>query len=184
MRRPSIGLSRPRSLSRSSRLRAEVDAVENLRRMLGRRHGANEERHGRDLDGTAEVNLVVQLRQVFDVGKHARHCNVRRPVDDDAGRGGTDIVHHQHHRAFEIGIGQLRPRDEEDRRQRLRVVGRGRPRRRKEEEQCEEGAGHRSPGVVSACPGHDDNAVRVEGGRDSRAVRRWSNLRFQPSIAS
>ena len=36
--------------------------------MLGRRIGTKQERHRLDFDGTAEVQLVAQLRKVFEIG--------------------------------------------------------------------------------------------------------------------
>ena len=73
--------------------------------MLGWRIGAKKERHQRDLDGTAEVHLIVELPEAFELGKKLRNRNLRGPVDDDAAGGRTDVVHDEHDRVLEIGIG-------------------------------------------------------------------------------
>ena len=82
--------------------------------MFARRIRAKKKPHRPEFDRAAEVHLVVQLREAFEIGKKTRDSQLRGPVDDNAGGGRTDVVHHQHNRVLEIGIGQLGASDEED----------------------------------------------------------------------
>jgi hypothetical protein len=121
---------------------ADVDAVEDFGRAFGRLVRTKEERHRLDVDGTAEVHLVIQRRQVLEFGKKTRDGNPGGPVDDDAGRGGTDVVHHQDDRVFEVGVRQLGTGDQQHRGQRLRVVGECRTGNAAQDEQCAERPDH------------------------------------------
>src|SRR2546422_10823178 len=58
-------------------VRADVDAVKSLDRMFARRVSAKKKPHGPEFDGTAEVHLVVQLREAFEIGKKMRNSNLR-----------------------------------------------------------------------------------------------------------
>src|SRR5437660_10686138 len=95
-------------------VRAQVDSVTGLDGVLGRRGGAKQEPHGPEVNGSAEVHLVAHLREAVEIGKKTRDRNRHRPVDDDADRGGTEVVHHEHNRVREIGIGQVVSRYEEN----------------------------------------------------------------------
>ena len=108
------GLVAAKQLEQQLPVRAQVDAVTGLDRVLGRRGGAKQEPHGPEVNGSAEVHLVAHLREALEIGKETRDRNRHRPVDDDADRGGTEVVHHEHNRVREIGIGQVVSRDEED----------------------------------------------------------------------
>ena len=81
--------------------------------MLRRRGGAKQESHGPEFNGSAKVHFVAHLREALEIRKQTRDRNRHRPVNDDADRGGTEVVHHEHNRVREIGIGQV-SRDEED----------------------------------------------------------------------
>src|SRR5207302_4906313 len=95
-------------------VRAEVDALKSLDRMLGRLDGAKKEPHRAEFNRAAEVNLVVQLREGLEIRKEAREWNLGGPVDDETHRGVPGVVHHEHHRVGEIGIRQMASSFEED----------------------------------------------------------------------
>jgi len=108
------GIVAAKQLDQQLPVRAQVDSVTGLDRVLGRCGGAKQEPHGPEVNGSAEVHLVAHLREALEIGKETRDRNRHRPVDDDADRGGTEVVHHQHNRGREIGIGQVVSRDEEN----------------------------------------------------------------------
>ncbi len=108
------GLVAAEQLEQQLPVRAQVDAVTSLDRMLGRRGGAKQEPHGPEFNGSAEVHLVAHLREALEIRKETRDRNRHRPVDDDADRGGSEVVHHEQNRVREIGIVQVLSRDEED----------------------------------------------------------------------
>src|SRR5215469_9377665 len=110
--------------------------------MLGGLRGAEQEPHGFELDGSTEVHLVVQLAEAFEVRKYLGDGNLRGPVDDQAYRGGTEVVHHQHDRVGEIRIAQVTLGDEKDGGQRLRIVRGRRPRCSEQEQECSEPSRH------------------------------------------
>jgi hypothetical protein len=66
------------------------------------------------MHGSAKVHFGAHLCEVLKIRKELRDRNWHRPVDDDADRGGAEIVHHEHNRIREIGIGQFISRNEED----------------------------------------------------------------------
>src|SRR2546430_15253874 len=72
-------------------VRAQVDSVTGLDRVLRRCGGAKQEPHGPEVNGSAEVHLVAHLREALEIGKETRDRNRHRPVDDDADRGGTEV---------------------------------------------------------------------------------------------
>ena len=108
------GLVAAEQLEQQLTVRAQVDAVTSLDRMLGWRGGANQEPHGTELNGSAEVHLVGHPLETLKFRKESRDRNWHRFVDDDAHRGRTEVVHHEHDRVRELGIGQIISRDEED----------------------------------------------------------------------
>jgi hypothetical protein len=96
-------------------VRAQVNSVTGLDRVLGRRGSVKQEPHGPQVNGSAKVHLVAHLREALEIGKETRDRNRHRPVDDDADRGWTEVVHHEHNRVREIGIGQVVSSDQENR---------------------------------------------------------------------
>lgn len=83
---------------------AQIHAVQNLNGMRQWTAGTKQKPHGTDLDGTAEIHPVAQVREAPEIGKQARHANGGRLVDDDADGTGTEVVHYQDDRVAEEGV--------------------------------------------------------------------------------
>src|SRR6267142_1725769 len=108
------GLVAAEQLEQQLPVRAQVDAIASLDRVLRWLGGAKQEPHGVERNGSAEVHFVAYLRELLKIRKELRDSNRHRPVDDDADRGGPEVVHHEHNRASEMGIGQFISRNEKD----------------------------------------------------------------------
>src|SRR5271163_5187190 len=117
------GLVAAKQLKQQLLVGAQIDVVKNLDRMLGWRSGAKYKPYGPEINRSAEVHPIAHRREALEIGKETRHRYLHRPVDDDADRGGTEIVHYEHDRVREHGIGQGVSRNDQDRGERLIVRG-------------------------------------------------------------
>ena len=59
------GIVAAKQLEQQLSVRAQVDAVTSLDRVLGRRGGAKQEPHGPEVKGSAEVHLVAHVREAL-----------------------------------------------------------------------------------------------------------------------
>src|SRR5579863_7686017 len=63
------GLVAAKQLEQQLLVRAQVDVVENLDRMLGRRGGAKYKPDGPEVNRAAEVHLIAHLREALEIRK-------------------------------------------------------------------------------------------------------------------
>lgn len=66
------GIVAAKQLEQQLPVRAQVNFVTGLDRVLGRRRGAKQEPHGPEVNGSAEVHLVAHLREALEIGKETR----------------------------------------------------------------------------------------------------------------
>lgn len=102
---------------------AQPDTVQDSNGLLGWSGGAKQVPNRFDLDRAAEVHLAGQLCKLFQAWKQLRNGNGRGFVDDDADRPRGEIVHHEHDRIGEIGVGQTCSSHEQNGGEGLGVVG-------------------------------------------------------------
>src|SRR5207245_11426862 len=87
------GLVAGQQLEQQFPVRAEVDALKSLDRMLGGLDGAKKEPHRAEFNRPAEVNLVVQLREGLEIRKKARGWKQGGTGECESYRGRSRDMH-------------------------------------------------------------------------------------------
>jgi len=96
-----------------ARIRARVDAVDDLARLLAGLAGAKEDDDPLARHRPSDENHVVARAQFLDVGQDSGEPDIGRAVDDEPERAARVVVDEQHDRRGEVRIAQAPIGDEE-----------------------------------------------------------------------